>query len=69
MTTLCVYSPMTGAPYIDAINDMAKELKFRASCETYWKVNYHYEGKHIMCIGTDKCGGFNGRVSPVVQQP
>jgi hypothetical protein len=49
---------------IDEINRMVKKLKLRASCSTYWKVNYHYKGKHIMCIGTDSYEGFNGKLSP-----
>lgn len=41
----------------DAIHQMALAMKLRVSCTTYWKVNYHYKGKHVMCLDTDD---FNG---------
>lgn len=41
----------------DEIHELAKAMKLRPSCTTYWKVNYQYKGKFVMCIDTDDITG------------
>ncbi|BCN31005.1 hypothetical protein [Anaeromicropila herbilytica] len=38
---------------IDQVHALAPELGLTSDCSTYWKVNYHYKGVHVMCIDTD----------------
>lgn len=38
---------------IDKVHALAEGMKLRSSCTTYWKINYHFKGKHVMCIDTD----------------
>jgi hypothetical protein len=44
----------------DKIHALAKEIKLRGSCTTYWKINYSYKGMKVMCI--DTCEWPNFRV-------
>lgn len=37
----------------DTLHSYARKMGLTASCTTYWKANYHYKGKHVMCIDTD----------------
>lgn len=45
--------PDTQKEVLDKVCELARSLKLRESCTTYWKVNYHYKGKHVMCIDTE----------------
>lgn len=38
---------------IDLVHALAPELGLTSDCSTYWKINYHYKGVHVMCIDTD----------------
>lgn len=45
--------PMEQKEVIDQVREKSKALGLRESCKTFWKVDYHYKGKHVMCIDSE----------------
>lgn len=46
----------------DNIDAMARQLKAKPACNTFWKVDYKYKGVQALCLGTER-GELDIRIS------